>query len=315
MFRDIKPIEWIGLAANVITIVLLLLCLLSFYQELSSIILGILLWFSFVSTVVMFFVMQERHSKKIEFLSKQAALRSRRERFAKAQSNIHNSMHNLRDAWYSWLHSGLRDDIMNHLQRSIDSFASAISLISGHACDITLMELFFHDSMSTEDSFERGFYVTRICGSKDAPIMSPPHGYHWVDLNTDYKRLLESPEKINCFFSNNLIDLQYNVPYRSTHWPQENIDESGPPFLATMVFPVRKMVSSDAQDKVNAEVTAEGEEQTPVLGFLCVDSKARNAFNSAFDIELGLAYADVLYMMLKCIKLRSEGWKFSPPRE
>jgi len=64
-------------------------------------------------------------------------------------------------------------------------------------------------------------------------------------------------------------------------------------YFSTIVWPIRKVLEEDAGD-----VTPMMEDQD-IIGFFCIDSLEKNIYNREKDVEIGHAYADALYTILK----------------
>jgi hypothetical protein len=104
---------------------------------------------------------------------------------------------------------------------------------------------------------------------------------HTVVKNTDYNLILNGGRSY--FFCNNIPS--------SKEYINTSKDEYGEklPYAAAIVLPVRSANSQQCEGATD---------KYRCLGFLAVDSAARNAFLEKYDVQLGAIVADALYSVM-----------------
>jgi len=212
---------------------------------------------------------------------------SRKARFAEATECIHQCFHNLRDAWFSMLSGDSENTFKEHLLSSVKSFSSAMTLISGVHCRVCIKDIVCPDP--SIEPIERALKVETICRSEESSITDRQTQDDWISRNTDFNDLFMEPSK-RFFICNDLNKL---AGYQNSHWTQVTRVKKEYEYFSTIVWIVRKVF----QGKVNFVESYHPDHDC--IGFLCVDSMARGAFRRRFDVNLGMAYADALYIILK----------------
>jgi hypothetical protein len=112
----------------------------------------------------------------------------------------------------------------------------------------------------------------------------------YLDENSDFLAMFRNPD-MRCFLSNNLTKSFRKQNYRNPGIPEGfDVDKDPWPLVyrSTLVWPIRKR---DSRSEVNA--------QQHLLGFLCVDSRARGVFWRRYDFDTGAIVADALYVYMK----------------
>lgn len=205
---------------------------------------------------------------------------SRKARYAEASKSMHNSFHALKNAW-SALHNNDSDDtILQFIKISLTNFSQSFTLITGVHCRVCIKQLVFYNDQA--EPKERGFITNDLCRSEDEPT-SVNQGIDWISDNTDFYDLLNNQK--GYFFHGNLPGYK---GYKNSHWTEDVWSSKKFPYVSTIVWAIRHT------DQPNSDFVF-GQD---TIGFLCMDSKARNAFNERYDIDIGASYADVLYMIL-----------------
>lgn len=219
---------------------------------------------------------------------------SRKAKYAEGMHNIHLAFHRLRDAYYSYRANDCTNTIMEILQNSLNNLASGFSLVSGVYCRACIKELIFPDDVS-KDSDKTQLFQAQVFLRHEDIIGNKNDRVSVVD-NTDYKELLEKPEK-NYFFCN---DLSKRRPYENSHFTQEMYATGKRwPYYSTIVFPIRKKLKkTDKCDPTHPNYDC--------LALLCIDTKTRGAFSERYDVNMGAAYADAFYIILRLLKDRNE---------
>lgn len=223
---------------------------------------------------------------------------SRKARFAEAQTSIHNSLHKLRNCWFSIQFGGLKDDILREISQSLEDFAFAFSLITGAHCRACIKDVYVDaDRQGREEIGPRDIRVNTLVRSEDSvadELFAEPD---WLVDNSDFEDLFAFPN-LRCFFENDLIRRKRKGVYKNSHWTEERISRGDLDYISTIVWPVRKILKTEVPDV--EPIT----ERQDLVGFLCVDSLARGVFRKRFDFWLGAGYSDCLYMVIKALKLR-----------
>ncbi len=216
---------------------------------------------------------------------------SRKARYAESVEFLHESYHALRDMWYAISADQSPDTIATYLRNSLKDFSSALSLIAGVRIRACVKELSIEESPAAAHKI-RSMYVFTLCRSEDVTEPKSKSGQDWVTENSDFRDLFDN-EKERCFFSNNLLALN---GYDNSHW---ETGEKNYNYVSTVVWPIRKRFLKETPG------ASQFHERHDILGFLCIDSKAKNIFWKRYDFFVGAAYADTLYSVLKFWKAQA----------
>lgn len=258
--------------AAICTIILAFVIWFGVKKETESIILAAFMCLALVGTWVLLIVEEFKYSRKA--------------RYAEAMAFMHGALHDLRDAWHAVSRGDSDQAVLEILTKSIKNFASAFSLTTAVHCRACIKELRWPEDVDPQDPHLG--VVSTLCRSQDGP--PPPKEFPPVDTvsdNSDFLVLLRQPHE-QTFFSNNLLKAR---GYKNSHWTSEVHKRKEYPYISTVVWPIRKEIISQ---------TDRTDRYYDCLGFLCIDSKARNVFRKRFDKEVGAGYADALYMFWRC---------------
>lgn len=217
-------------------------------------------------------------------------------RYTEALQPLHRFYHALRDAFYLQRGGNSEVAIKHHVQEALRSLSVAFSLISGTRCRVCIKILYIPEERPTEvlpgrtREFLRLWAVKTYCRSDDTDEHpnSRQNDPDWVSDNSDFENLLVQPDKKStsrCYFQNALPYLGY----KNSHYTESEMKNGEMAYRSTIVWPIRKKIP----------LTPDAE--SDILGFLCVDSAAKNAFRKSHDVEIGSACADALYMFLHLI--------------
>lgn len=223
---------------------------------------------------------------------------ARKARYAEAMPSMHEALHGLRDAWWALRQNEGRAAASAHIKSALQHFASALSLVTGVHCRVCVKDLFCPDvaaqpngtDAAAVQSRERALRVRTFMRSEDAPEPAENNDDYVTD-NTDFLTLLRS-SNLKCFFSN---DLYKEPAYTNSHITQEMIQQRKLPYVATIVWPLRKRTELEGEAK---EHHGHVLHRQHIRGFLCVDSRTRGVFQERYDADLGAAFADALYLVL-----------------
>jgi hypothetical protein len=215
--------------------------------------------------------------------------RSRRVRYALAARPLHDAYHKLRDLSGSIDLGAPSDSLAPLLDESLTALAKAFSIITGSDCRTSVKELYSEDNSGTQNINPHNAMslrplmtrtLSRDTGSLAASAIRDESS-DYVLSNTGHKRLLLANYTDRCFFANNLLKVN---PYENTHWQSDEPRE----YLATIVWPIQLIKRSEGPDR-----------RFDIRGFLAVDSLAIDTFRRNFDFDVGAAFADTLYPILK----------------
>lgn len=210
---------------------------------------------------------------------------ARKARYAEATSQIHGALHHLRDAWYCWKNDGSKLDIDNYIKLSLTALKGVFTLITGTNCRICIKVIYVPDD--DKDKREVGerelavfTYMRSGSGSDDGDQV------HWVSDNSDFQDILRNHGTARKHFFANV--LPYNG-YKNSKY-NVGVNPNIMDYRSTVVCPIRKYPYEQGSRPLQKQ---------DLIGYLCVDSKAKKVFVRRFDVDLGLAFADALYIVLR----------------
>lgn len=215
---------------------------------------------------------------------------SRKARYAEATACVHQAVHELRDT-SSYLTSCLHGvekyelaEVKTHIATSLESVSRAYSIVTGTNCRVSVKILGGSDRAYVK-TLARDSASARTCHEKD----KAEGKRHMVVKNTDYNLILNAGRSY--FFCNNIPS--------SREYTNTSKDEYGEklPYAAAIVLPIR---SVDSQQSEGAA------DRYRCLGFLTVDSSARNAFLEKYDVQLGAIIADTLYPVMDLLAITQQ---------
>lgn len=260
-----NPIQWLHIAAAVVTIVAGLLGLLGSVVSWAGSFLAVTFCILFAFTWLMLFIQERIYGRKT--------------RYAEATIPLHKAMHYLRDAWYMTQRLGDSDEnFRRQVKESLQELARAYSIVTGTSCR-TCIKLAYFDDTATED---QRLKVKTYCRNTEAEERTHESGSDWVADNSDFEEIMKADHEpaTKRFFANKLP----YIGYKNSHYTAEEMQRGDMIYAATIVWPIRKKSETDTPD---------------LIGFLCVDSKTPCVFDNNYDVEIGAGYADALYMLLK----------------
>jgi hypothetical protein len=175
------------------------------------------------------------------------------------------------------------------IRESVIHLASAFSLVAGAACRVCVKQI----ENGERPADTRQMLVSDLARSSGGHRRGGGAPRDYISDNTDFEELFHSNDKY--FFSNDLRELSRGGLYKNSHWTRETVDNESYEYLATIVWPIHKAVSNRYAAKDLDAITDEHD----LLGFLCVDTLEIDVFDRNQDSQLGAAYADMLYVVLK----------------
>lgn len=213
---------------------------------------------------------------------------SRKARYAEALPRVHRTFHLLRDSWYAHHHAHDSQMAVNgQIESALSEFASAMSIVTGVHCRACVKVLYVADPDTRQPGREWAVqtFVRDSHDPKDSVLSED-----WVSENTDFEELLWK-ERSSYFLRNRLP----YPGYKNSHWTPEQMERGLMDYAATIVWPIRKRLQGPDQKSGTPHATR------GIIGFLCLDTRSRNVFNERYDVELGAAVADTLYVVLEPI--------------
>lgn len=236
-----------------------------------------LLWWSFGITAA------------VAFLLRKLLIREHADiRYGRCLEPLHLSHHLLRDASYKrYIERASEREWKALVEQSLFQFQRAFSIATAAPCHATIKTVTDKESGSgtSNQSLEKLKVDTFARSQRRDPNKRPGIGDNTVANNTDF-RILFSREKNNrCWYHNDLLELEN---YENPHWPEDPRPKNVP-YRATMVWPIRKIVS-DESPTANIDHI--------VHGFLTIDSLEPQILLYERHFPMGAAYADHLFSVL-----------------
>jgi hypothetical protein len=210
--------------------------------------------------------------------------RSRREvHYATAMIAVRKAFRSLADA--SWtIVEGDRSEVSFslHLRDALQFLAESFSLVTDNSCRTSIKVI---TSSGHGDSIPDAQVYT-LCRSNDSE-RNDRQRFDRISENSDFRDILK--DNAAYFFSNNLPK-QLSSGYQNSHWDSRIISEEKFEYRSTIVWPIARARDTTAQPH---------EPWEEVIGFLCVDTLAIDAFNETYDVPIGAAFAQTLYLALR----------------
>ncbi len=271
--------------ASITTIVLFLGAILGLGTKKGSALwqLALVVWMCIITTglIALLFV-QERRSK-------------RRFAYSISLQSLHQVLHELRDAEAAILrHNAQQPELLEKIGVMLQSASQVFATVTGHPFRACIKQVHYlspddgpASSAGENPGLLRNLRVSTMVRDSTTGPKQGDDEYHFVDQNTDFELPFLRPYDHRWFCSNDLESLD---TYKSSSWG------AGKPknYLAAAVWPIQKsgVPGGDAQE---------------VLGFFCVDTMSKDAFDPRFDFYLGAAIADALYPLLKLMFIQKMG--------
>ena len=181
--------------------------------------------------------------------------------------------------------------LARNLQRALSDIATAFAIATRTSCraSIKVLSLVPNAPMVGKKDIIRFLLVRTFARDTLREEGDVEEQADYVSENTDFVELFNDPKE-SCFFENDLKKRMSQGQYRNSHLPtgyNTQTDIWPLPYRSTIIWPIRRMKQTDS-----------GRPEPDLLGFLCVDSAARNVFVKRYDRDLGAAFADALYMYM-----------------
>jgi hypothetical protein len=165
------------------------------------------------------------------------------------------------------------------LKASLDEMANAFTLVTGAPCRVCIVETYLDSGPSgsgTLDWYARVLWRSHVDRAE-------PGDPHLVSKNTDFLATMSTALP---YFSNDLIRAYWDRHYDNSKWTESAVRSGDVEYFSAIVLPV----------------TIEAHELTQaprVIGFVCVDSRRRRAFEKYADVAMGACYAHAVYPVMR----------------
>lgn len=203
-----------------------------------------------------------------------AAVQRRKSRSADAMSGVHRTMHLIRDAAFLRLVAG--DDahsLLRHLTGVTDAMREVFETTTGTSCRVVLKQLQLDEDKLIVFDLRRSPGKTR----KEPDEVKDNSDFESICAGVVRYFRCDDLHEVGADYRNSSSSRATELRYRST-----------------VVWPIRKWLD----DPSDADVLQTLVEDQDLVGFLCVDSPTPAAFSDS-DVQLGAAFADALYPLLR----------------
>lgn len=238
-------------------------------------------------------------------------------RYPEANQDIHMAVHYCRDLfryleWCSDTSSPKcfdRKQVKQTLEKVLTKVASAFTIARGVRCRACIKLLGHVDGggANPTDELERLYVVTLARDDqsaerrRDSDVKENRAKRHIVSENTDFSNITRL---MSSYYLNGNIQRDQSYQTSSSiykHGPSSNDTV----YRSVLTVPIRyiytdgdehALVSTEAYDKISNRYNQE------LLGFLCIDANARQAFEPKYDVELANCFADALFPVFEAYR-------------
>lgn len=264
--------EWIEKSYVILALIGMIFTALSFYVG------GTFKEIATVSTVLVFFVLSSVSAIAMSIINGNKA------KYAEVLEYLHQCAHIVRDLHLfvasNLAHTGHTDTVKQRLNFDLgailDKLTIAYSLASSTKIQISLYFTRFDKTKSDKLGV---VVVARDSASRDQWTHrdnSEQEDIHLIEKNTAFRSITE--DDVNYYHSG---DVSKNKDYKSSYFTKYPND---PKYKTILACPVRCTGATTDIDRY--------------CGFLVIESMSENALNTRYDVDLGAAVADSLYMVL-----------------
>lgn len=193
------------------------------------------------------------------------------------------------------------DDAKSFIEDVLNQISSCFTLVTGKACRVCLKELRSDLTLTTPFRCSRS--------QKTQPANDEQQ--HRLDQNTDFYNLWHAIEGCIRFYYSNDLPYDYRIrKYENSSFEKQGLPKVRSvlgfswisywplPYRSTLVLPIRYLKSFKPPPVGSTKPTPGWN----FWGFLCVDCNSRRVFHDRLSPELGLAFADLLWVVFE--KLR-----------
>lgn len=228
-------------------------------------------------------------------------------RYAQTVYYSHFINHVIRD-YLALLNSGnaSQQDFKSAIDEILDSISQCFSILTGKRCRVSIKEIDNNQSLYT---FARDRMTTKLFENRN----KADHALHentdfldlWYGINGAYRyficnnipKLYLSGRYINSSFKEYGSPVSAKFIFRFVvSWPL--------PYKSTIVLPVRYIPDYESwplgdshDDEKLSHEDIPCSKRPDFWGFLCIDAKSKNIFDSTHAPELAAAFADALYIL------------------
>ncbi len=203
--------------------------------------------------------------------------------FSASFGHMHRSYHYLRDTWFLWYTDNTREQMFTSLKQGLEALVATFTTAKGSMCRACIKLIDFVHSENIREFRVRTIMRDTGLNAKDRDKSRT----HWITKNTDFEKLIKEVRDRPHFITGDIITHPGYQNTNISNLKQEKLD-----YRSTLVVPIRKMLIGRVNDFPSYN------EQQDILGYLCIDSRETNLFNSEQDVDLLLAFADTLYSVL-----------------
>ncbi len=235
-------------------------------------------------------------------------------RYAETVYFVHFVNHLIRDT-LAYIQNNKPQDIDNRIQEILFAIATSFSILTGKTCTCVLEEM----RPTNNGSFEVVSVNKDFLADDVIDRMSKRDNFkHYIDDNTDFKNLWYSINGCSRYYLCNNVRKEWKArKYQHSYF---KIKDVGEPELVTflglfsfvtrwplnfrscLILPIRFI--GDAEPPVSGSNSGKSTNGNgwDFWGFLCIYCNSTKVFNHRYGPELGLSFADLLYVFLNQLK-------------
>ncbi|MCI0688955.1 MAG: hypothetical protein L0Y54_17250 [Sporichthyaceae bacterium] len=214
----------------------------------------------------------------------------REARYAAAMIPLRKAFESLGEASWTVVEGhGSEDAFLFRLQEALRFLAEAFSAITDTPCRACVKITVVPGPIDDALSYDGDVQIVTLARSAEVEERLRLEQDR-VGNNTHFRRIFEGD--VAYFFSNNLPAL-ISKGYKNSHWDEQTIATGAFEYRATVVWPIAR-----------SRIVAQAPGRRQIIGFLCVDTLATDAFSETYDVPLGAAFAQALHLALHRFRSR-----------
>ena len=214
----------------------------------------------------------------------------RASRYAAAMIPARKAFSSLADASWTIIEGdGSEESFLHYLRESLRFLAETYTLITDSSCraSVKMAMAFQRDNGSGHDA---DVQVVTLCRNED--LDSPDNSRDLISNNTDFRQIFVDNA---LYFLSNDLPMQLTKGYQNSHWDERLIQSGAFDYRSTIVLPIARSRFLNGQG---------GALRREIIGFLCIDTLATNAFNATYDVPIGQAFSQALHLALSRFRSR-----------
>ena len=229
----------------------------------------------------------------------------RESRYAAAMIPARKAFSSLADASWTLIEGdGSEETFLHYLEESLRFLAEAYTLITDSSCRASVkMAMAFQPGGSNGQ--DPDVQVITLC--RNEALDSPDNRRDLISNNTDFRQIFVDN---SLYFLCNDLPAQLNKGYQNSHWDEKLIQSGAFEYRSTIVLPIARSRLLEP---------TKGASRREIIGFLCIDTQAINAFNATYDVPIGQAFAQALHLALSRFRTKqlssTEQTGLTPVRE